>query len=175
MHYLQWSDALETVATEWSSYCNFNHRSGTSSCSNALSALSSVDIDEYSSGDGCGENLYGSGADPTWSYVIGTSDYGIKGGIEDSWCVGEAASWSYGTSIGSAGHYTQVVWADTKYVGCGFYNCDSANGWMNNMFTCKYVEALPLSLYIIVHSPLHSLSLYFHDLCVVQLLSSWQL
>lgn len=136
MNYLKWSSTLETVATEWSSYCNFNHRSGTSSCSNAMNSLS-VDMDGYSSGDGCGENLYGSGASPVWSQIWNGDDYGIRGGIEDNWCVDEAATWTYSTSTGSAGHYTQVVWANTQYVGCGFYNCDSANGWMNNMFTCK--------------------------------------
>merc|ERR1719295_1312853 len=51
---LKWSDALADVATDWSSGCNSAHRSGTSSCANALSALSSVDMSEYSDGDGCG-------------------------------------------------------------------------------------------------------------------------
>jgi len=137
MNYLKWSTALETVAAEWSSNCQFNHRgSGSSSCATALGKLSSVDLPGWSTGKGCGENLYGSGVDPVWT--DSKYGYGIMEGIEDGWCKEEAETWTYGTNIGSAGHYTQVVWANTEYVGCGFYNCPSSNGWMNNMFTCNY-------------------------------------
>jgi len=140
MNYLLWSDALATVAADWSSECVFAHRNGADSCNNALDDLSSVDLDGYSSGDGCGENLYASSATASWSSMWNGDDYGIRGGIEDNWCVDEAETWSYGTDIGAAGHYTQVVWADSKYVGCGFADCSDST-WMGLLFTCNYYPA----------------------------------
>lgn len=37
------------------------------------------------------------------------------------------------------GHYTQLVWADTHKVGCGFadYKSSSFNGWMR-LAVCNY-------------------------------------
>jgi len=142
MKYLKWSDSLATIASEWAAGCSWGHRpdSGSSSCATKLGGLNNVDLDGYvsTSGDGCGENLYGSGADPVWSQLWNGDDYGIRGGIEQNWCLNEADDWSYGTNLGSAGHYTQVVWANTQFVGCGFGKCNDANGWMNNMFVCNY-------------------------------------
>ncbi len=49
---------------------------------------------------------------------------------------------TFGMSMGSAGHYTQVIWDTSLYVGCGFQECPSSNGWMKNMFTCNYYPAM---------------------------------
>eukprot|EP01084_Bolivina_argentea_P277556 473888_1 len=139
---LKYSLLLEKVATDWSGNCNFEHRSsGGQSCASAMARFKQSTPPEWSSGDvsGCGENLYGSGADPAWTVMFGDKDYGIRGGIEDSWCIDEAKTWTYGPSGGSAGHYTAVIWDDTRYVGCGFKQCSS--GWMKNMFTCNYFPA----------------------------------
>lgn len=135
---LKWSDTLADIATEWSSSCVFpGHRgSGSSSCANALSSRS-IDFSGYDSGDGCGENMYASGADPVWSVLFQGDDFGIRGGVEGGWCLDEAAAWTYGTTIGDAGHYTQCVWANSRYVGCGFAQCPNSDGWMKNLFTCN--------------------------------------
>jgi len=36
-----------------------------------------------------------------------------------------------------AGHYTQVVWADTDTVGCG-YTCYPEGGWYKQLYVCNY-------------------------------------
>jgi hypothetical protein len=38
----------------------------------------------------------------------------------------------------ATGHYTQVVWAETTQVGCGFVRFKGTNGWYTNMVTCNY-------------------------------------
>ena len=41
----------------------------------------------------------------------------------------------------STGHYTQVVWADTFKVGCGFTAYRAPNGWHNKYYVCNYGPA----------------------------------
>jgi hypothetical protein len=36
------------------------------------------------------------------------------------------------------GHYTQVVWADTYKVGCGFTAFRGSNGWYSKLYVCNY-------------------------------------
>ncbi|PSN37306.1 Venom allergen 3 [Blattella germanica] len=36
------------------------------------------------------------------------------------------------------GHYTQVVWADTKYVGCGFIAYKKTDDWYTKYYVCNY-------------------------------------
>merc|ERR1719295_753501 len=146
---LQWSDALATVARAYSMNCIWDHNDARGS------ELSSETGGAWTS---CGENLATNSACPeTWSSSkqCGGSwvfdDMGIKQAIEDGWSIEEAADYiwddsgSRGSSAGGAiGHYTQVVWADTAYVGCGFSKC--ANGLvgssnMKNVFTCNYYPA----------------------------------
>jgi uncharacterized protein YkwD len=66
--------------------------------------------------------------------------------VVDLWA-GEKACYTYGTfertdsctsacdSSGGCGHYTQVVWRDTKVVGCGVATC--ANG-QSEIWVCNY-------------------------------------
>eukprot|EP01084_Bolivina_argentea_P147311 257769_1 len=67
--------------------------------------------------------------------------------IETGWW-DEYTIWSYGmTSAGcapngthtSCGHYTQMAWANTRYVGCGYVNGCSNVGWIwDGIFVCNY-------------------------------------
>jgi len=38
----------------------------------------------------------------------------------------------------STGHYTQVVWANTYKVGCGFTAYEGSDGWYNKYYVCNY-------------------------------------
>eukprot|EP01083_Nonionella_stella_P185886 679108_1 len=67
--------------------------------------------------------------------------------IETGWW-DEYTIWSYGmTSAGcapngthtSCGHYTQMAWANTRYVGCGYGN--GCSGSLNGVFVCNYFPA----------------------------------
>eukprot|EP01083_Nonionella_stella_P100361 282942_1 len=44
---------------------------------------------------------------------------------------------------GTCGHFTQVAWANTKYVGCGVADCSSspAKGKYKSVFVCNYYPA----------------------------------
>ena len=49
----------------------------------------------------------------------------------------EAADYDHGTNACSGftcGHYTQMVWADTRYLGCGVAACPSGG----EMWVCNY-------------------------------------
>jgi uncharacterized protein YkwD len=69
----------------------------------------------------------------------------------DGW-VSEKACWDYGTIRGTetcdqtcadglnstgCGHYTQVIWRDTKRVGCGYSTCQNGNFNME-IWVCNY-------------------------------------
>jgi hypothetical protein len=38
----------------------------------------------------------------------------------------------------ATGHYTQVVWADTYLVGCGFTAFNNSDGWYRKFYACNY-------------------------------------
>jgi len=104
---LTWSSTLATYAQQWANTlkaqnCAMQHRSN----------------NQY------GENLYwSSGMSPTSQSVV------------DSWA-SEIANYTYATNSCATGkmcgHYTQVVWKDTKEVGCGKASCGSAQIWVCN-------------------------------------------
>jgi hypothetical protein len=49
----------------------------------------------------------------------------------------EERQWTYGSSFSSAtGHFTQVVWKNTRQVGCAVSNCSG-----RRFVTCSYYPA----------------------------------
>ncbi|KAH6919955.1 hypothetical protein HPB50_029057 [Hyalomma asiaticum] len=50
------------------------------------------------------------------------------------------ASFDTGTSRGVVTHFTQVIWAETRYIGCGFSNFQHGNGHAR-IFVCNYAPA----------------------------------
>jgi hypothetical protein len=143
---LRWSSALESLATDWASLCYFGHRSS-GSAQTYMDAISSDAEWSYVSGQYIGENIYISGASPALNAVFGDKDYGVLGGIEDSWSSNEAQYYDFANDecAGVCGHYTQVVAAETRYVGCGFRTCNgvqyssgSVNQNMKTMLVCNY-------------------------------------
>merc|ERR1719411_2292081 len=53
------------------------------------------------------------------------------------WSRNEAELWSYDQGFTyETGHFSQVVWANTRYVGCGFYDC--TNSRWGTQFSCNY-------------------------------------
>lgn len=74
-----------------------------------------------------GENLFwGSGSDWTPTFAV------------QSWVV-EGRSYNYNTNScdgrGMCGHYTQIVWRDTKRLGCARVVCENGAGVF---ITCNY-------------------------------------
>lgn len=72
----------------------------------------------------------------------------------------EVICWDYGTILGNGrptassescdtaciakqnssgcGHYTQLVWRNTREVGCGYSNCLAADGYSDGVWVCNY-------------------------------------
>ena len=102
---LAWSDRLASVAQSW-----------------ADSLLASGQF-AHSHNQSLGENLYEiRGAAATAASVVNT------------WA-GEVKDYDYGSNNcrGTCGHYTQIVWNDTKEVGCAV-----ARGKGREVWVCEY-------------------------------------
>ncbi|XP_052163790.1 pathogenesis-related protein PRB1-3-like [Oryza glaberrima] len=103
-----WSDVLAAKALEHARYCRKQHIPG-----------------KY------GENLW-------WSSVGGST--GTPAEAMSYW-VGERPYYDYRSNscIGGhqCGHYTQVVWRRTAYVGCARVTCNTNNG-IGTIIVCNY-------------------------------------
>ncbi len=119
---VSWDATVATSAQSWSDSCNFSHPGG----------------HPY------GENLYASTSTLAPPIVWAEAD-----AVVDSWAA-ESADYDYGTNAaippGTAvvGHYTQVVWADSRMIGCGATQCTVNSPWSDPQFSnwvsvvCRY-------------------------------------
>lgn len=123
MPHLRWSDELAASAQAYSNVCNWAH-----------SSLSGFDILEH----WYGENLF----------VISRHDLDLDDKVHaiDLWSA-EHVDYDHDTKDCTpgkmCGHYTQVVWEKTKFVGCAVTECDYVYGiplWANGgtIITCQY-------------------------------------
>jgi hypothetical protein len=75
------------------------------------------------------------------SGYVGENIYGSSGGATPddavSLWMSEAPSYDYGSgNIGSAGHYTQIVWRDSVRIGCAIVDCPALT--YHNTVICDY-------------------------------------
>ncbi|XP_022101541.1 cubilin-like [Acanthaster planci] len=115
---LQWDDDLAAMAQVWADQCRFMH--GGTSGSGRYGWV--------------GQNLW-AGSGTGWDLY----------GIVESWFNEEQYyTYSNGQCSGVCGHYTQVVWAESKFVGCAFRTCPTIqglNGWSPaSILVCNYGE-----------------------------------
>eukprot|EP00401_Gymnodinium_catenatum_P066006 CAMPEP_0117623220 /NCGR_PEP_ID=MMETSP0784-20121206/88537_1 /TAXON_ID=39447 /ORGANISM="" /LENGTH=352 /DNA_ID=CAMNT_0005427169 /DNA_START=78 /DNA_END=1133 /DNA_ORIENTATION=+ len=142
MSELTWDQDLASAAETWASQCNWRHDPGNAA-------------------NGWGENLAMS-----WSSVGNAFDAAMLEGFVDQWYAeANDVEWSsdfatlepkeyadpenmctsYNSGSGKCmiGHYTQVVWAASKKIGCGVARCDT--GLVSNrggvFMVCKYSPA----------------------------------
>ncbi len=109
---MQWDDNLAGVAQQWADSLATDN-----SCQIAHSQQISPPK---------GENLY-------WHSGQGSAAQALE-----AWAA-EADNYTYATNScdGICGHYTQIVWAETRYLGCGYQNC--AGG--GTIVVCNYFPA----------------------------------
>ncbi len=106
-----WSDTLKTEA------CVFRHDPDT----------------------GYGENIY-------WAWRTNTDNSSLISKPEDAldWWVNEVNFYNYEKNTckegEQCGHYTQVVWKETREVGCGVSTCFD-NGKQTDVWVCRYNPA----------------------------------
>jgi len=124
MRKLVWNTELETVAQRWAGQCQFGHDSKRNKCD----------------GTYVGQNAYMSGSsressktdvmDKTANAVTAWYNEVVSPGFNNANI--DPFTFDYG-----AGHYTQVVWADTTEVGCGLtYYQDGI--WYKTLVVCNY-------------------------------------
>jgi len=135
MNYLFWDDALASVAQAYSEKCIWAHNANRASDVWTYQDEATFKFDNYSLS--VGENIYATTASYTNDSLIA--------GITDWY--NEYSLYTYSdpfTFSDSAGHYTQVVWAETRYVGCGYTVCPTLTNlaYDNALFlVCDYYPA----------------------------------
>ncbi|CAF91962.1 unnamed protein product, partial [Tetraodon nigroviridis] len=108
---MSWNKEAAANAQAWVSKCTGGH---------------SKPEDREISTSGCGENWAGSTAKVSWSTII------------QDW-YSEVNDWRYGvgsTNGNAVGHFTQVVWYNSIYVGCGIARCP--NHQYEYQYICQY-------------------------------------
>jgi len=117
--HVQWDDWLAEHAQNYSNTCASGHSQ-----------------DKYKNGEAMGENL-------AWSWstgyidAIGVANMGWYNEYKD-YGFEEIGYSGYPTGV-KVGHYTQMVWDSTLYIGCGWR--DDCTGSYTNMITCNYYPA----------------------------------
>ncbi len=137
MNALAWDDNLEQVAQNYANQCHWGHNPNRGEQYNSLLPNSNTAI-------AVGENL------AFRSSTILTSadfDYALFG--YDAW-EEEGADYSYGElnvsdycGVSACGHFTQLVWADTRLVGCAVSFCpaNTLHDYPATYLVCNYASA----------------------------------
>ena len=123
MPMVQWDDDLAVEAERWAAQCKFEHNAAGN---RGLPARGQREAWAW-----VGQNLcWSSGFNQTWTNCI--DDWGS-----------ESRNWMYGmgpTYSGAVvGHYTQMIWEETLYIGCAKSRCrrQDTNGEENHL-VCHY-------------------------------------
>jgi len=178
MNYLFWDTGLEALSTFWAHQCIGAHHSTWNDQNSAgeyylqwygaqQSVLDKTPAEKMyydqckagnckahgfsppSGSQGIGENLAYKGTTSSSSYEFSMDDIleGVNGWYDESkdyvWSTGQARPGG-----GEVGHWTQGVWAKSRYLGCGYAICpggasnpfdDRITEWLN--VVCKYYPA----------------------------------
>jgi len=123
MELMTWSDTLAAAAKEWASECTKRH---------GFPALP-----DESGTTSYGQNVYSKTGDRIIVMMV----------VVQQW-YNEKLAYNYDTlgcdtSIAEmCGHYTQVVWATSRQVGCAYYNCIGVEGFSSESslhLVCNYL------------------------------------
>ncbi|XP_041970898.1 venom allergen 5-like [Aricia agestis] len=123
MKYIIWDDELAGKAAKWASNNKFQHN---------------PDRTVPSGRFGTGENIFWSASNnPAYEVDLDS--------VMDSW-FNEYKDYTYGplqitdftNREKQIGHYTQMAWANTIYVGCGISVYNTDNGFKNYLVVCNY-------------------------------------
>ena len=124
---LQWSTELAEVAQDWSdnltSECGtIEHRMPNSYGENIAMRGSTRLTQPFSPEE----------AVDGWNAEVACWDYGTISGTES--CDAQCAA---GLNSNGCGHYTQLVWRNTRRVGCGYSTCESGR-FTYEIWVCNY-------------------------------------
>jgi len=121
---MTWSEELAAVAQRWADQCTFGHDDDRNKCD----------------GTYVGQNAYSAwnSQESTWEGLMDTMGDAVQAWYDEVVTPGFPNTdispfvFSYG-----AGHYTQVVWAESAEVGCGMTYYDD-DGWYATLIVCNY-------------------------------------
>ena len=121
MELMTWNDELETAAENWAKECNWKHSFPK----------------PWPGGEKYGQNLWA-----TTGRSINMTE------AVQEWYA-EKSGYDYDTgkcSIEMCGHYTQVVWANSRQLGCAYYHCNGLQGAgpdfsSSTYLVCNYLPA----------------------------------
>jgi len=141
MEHLLWDDGLAAVATDYASMCIWAHNSNREADLLVNASRSRIDLSNWTYRD-VGENIFATTvASPTIQTLLGGVDLWFD----------ENGDYTFGTVQGTesctpgeqCGHYTQIVWANTRFLGCGFSTCSGLVGWPQGrtFLVCNYSPA----------------------------------
>jgi pathogenesis-related protein 1 len=123
---VSWSEDLADYAGEWArelaqSCAGLSHRTQNQFGENIAMRGSSRMIEAFSPEE----------AVEGWAAEATCWEFGTIRGSEacDSSCIGALNS-------SGCGHYTQLVWRDTRRIGCGYATCE--NGYVYEIWVCNY-------------------------------------
>jgi len=157
MKRIEWDAALAKIATDYAATCPSGHSSSTSRQNDfkaAINCRSNINPDDVGTGtNGVGENMARNTIDPTIANIKTL----LQNLLDD-----EAENYKYGTIFGDpfnypttnypnandychdgtqCGHFTAGIWANTRYVGCGFAQCDYPGFTTGTRLVCNYYPA----------------------------------
>ena len=117
---LVWDDALAAAAQDIANTCVFAHVGVT----DGRWSWVGQNLYQWSGWNSAGPENVAAGAD--WDSAV------------MSW-FNEYKDYHYpDSSSDNTGHYTQVVWADTEVVGCGYAAYVTNEDWKNKFYVCNY-------------------------------------
>ena len=129
MNQLFWDNGLAAVAQGWADQCIWAHNANRAAELDPQLARFRVDPDQLK----VGESLFASTAAASLTT--------LQGGIAEWYDEHSDYTYSSQACSGVCGHYTQLVWANTRYVGCGWKLCPTlTNTPATNAsyFVCNY-------------------------------------
>ncbi|XP_018425065.1 PREDICTED: cysteine-rich venom protein TEL1-like [Nanorana parkeri] len=121
--------ASDMIQVKWNNDAARNAEAVAKMCSNKHSDPSKRVIQKPSVTT-CGENLYFSSGPNSWKEVINDWKSEVEG-----------FKYGYGpkTSSDIIGHYTQIVWASSKLIGCSYRYCEKLA--YPHLYVCHYCPA----------------------------------
>jgi len=121
---VHWNDELAIIAQRWADQCTFGHDGERSKCDGTYVGQNAYA--GYTSWEETQDEIMGKVGDAVDAWYNEVENPGFDSSSIDPFV------FSYG-----AGHYTQVVWAETTEVGCGISYYED-EGWFTNLVICNY-------------------------------------
>merc|ERR1712038_40375 len=124
MYALKWNDGLAKVAQRWADQCIWDHDGNRNT-------------EQYAS---VGQNMAYKSQAPNPPSTTRSYDSFIQGWYDEvaDWPAANVASYSSTGTTGTTGHYTQLVWAETMEIGCGYIAYSHKTDWYKQVLVCNY-------------------------------------